>query len=90
MEMEHTHCAETGQACELFFPPKKATPRRGDSTAQLLNEIRIDNNKRNKPEATGCCPLGGGAAGADDGVGQSGVGCLPACLSGWFLLQMRP
>lgn len=57
----------------------------------------IDNNKRNKPEATGCCPLGGGAAGdgAVDGggggrVGQSGVGCSIVGLPGWFLLQMRP
>lgn len=72
MEMEHTHCSES----EFIFPPKKATPRRGDSTAQLLNEIRIDNN-RNKPEATGCCPLGDGGGGR---VGQSGVGWLLAWL----------
>lgn len=55
----------------------------------------IDNNKRNKPEATGCCPLGGGAAGdgavdGGGGVGQSGVGCSIVSLPGWFLLQMRP
>lgn len=73
MEMEHTHCSES----EFIFPPKKATPRRGDSTAQLLNEIRIDNN-RNKPEATGCCPLGD--VGGGGRVGQSGVGWLLAWL----------
>lgn len=79
MEMEHTDCSETGQPSEFIFPPKKATPRRGDSTAQLLNEIRIDNN-RNKPEATGCCPLGNGDGGGGGRVGQSGVGWLLAWL----------
>lgn len=97
MEMEHTHIARKRANHANLFSHRKKPPQ---SEVILLRSCwmksEIDNNKRNKPEATGCCPLGGGAAGdgAVDGgggrVGQSGVGYSIVGLPGWFLLQMRP
>lgn len=59
MEMEHTHVARERANPANLFSHRQKPPQSGDSTAQLLNEIRIS-TLRNKPEATGCCPLGGG------------------------------
>lgn len=84
MEMEHVRYGRANQPSEFIFPPSKATPKKRAGIKLRSCRARNQNRHgRNKPEATGCCPLGGGGGAGAGGMGQSGVVPL-------LCVQMRP